>query len=265
MPTSTVCAGSTFGAKPPISASSRGSSPSSAASGMPWTLPLPSSRACSCRRARRSRSGRAAWPCRVRERAPTPRPIRRRGCDRRRGRSGSAPATWLSSACVVQRLADVARSRGRTASSGRPAARVSCIGVSTSPWSTHAMAERREALADARDADRRRPHVDAAPAAAEVERHADQVDAAIDAASALDGDRHALAARRDDGGEQIGSRLRRSSGSPASRSLVDDVVREEEPAAPDAREGHVEELLVVALPRVDEDEVERAGSAWERP
>ena len=40
MPTSTVCCGSTLGAKPPIRASSAGSWPSSAASGMPWTLPL---------------------------------------------------------------------------------------------------------------------------------------------------------------------------------------------------------------------------------
>ena len=36
---STVWAGSTLGAKPPTSASAAGAAPSSAASGMPWTLP----------------------------------------------------------------------------------------------------------------------------------------------------------------------------------------------------------------------------------
>ena len=41
MPMSTVCSGSTFGEKPPMRDSSAGSGPSSAASGMPWTLPLP--------------------------------------------------------------------------------------------------------------------------------------------------------------------------------------------------------------------------------
>ena len=39
MPTSTVCCGSTVGASPPMRASSAGSLPSSAASGMPCTLP----------------------------------------------------------------------------------------------------------------------------------------------------------------------------------------------------------------------------------
>ena len=43
MPMSTVCSGSTFGEKPPMRDSSAGSGPSSAASGMPCTLPLPSS------------------------------------------------------------------------------------------------------------------------------------------------------------------------------------------------------------------------------
>ena len=38
------------------------------------------------------------------------------------------------------------------------------------------VAERGEPLAEAGDAERGRPHVDAAPAAAEVERHADDVD-----------------------------------------------------------------------------------------
>ena len=40
MPMSTVCSGSTFGLKPPMRESSAGSGPSSAASGMPCTLPL---------------------------------------------------------------------------------------------------------------------------------------------------------------------------------------------------------------------------------
>ena len=41
MPIRTVCSGRTFGEKPPMRASSAGSGPSSAASGMPCTLPLP--------------------------------------------------------------------------------------------------------------------------------------------------------------------------------------------------------------------------------
>ena len=44
MPMRTVCSGRTFGEKPPIRDSSAGSGPSSAASGMPWTLPLPRAR-----------------------------------------------------------------------------------------------------------------------------------------------------------------------------------------------------------------------------
>ena len=40
----------------------------------------------------------------------------------------------------------------------------------------HVMAERGEPIADARDAHGRRPHVHAAASAAEIERHADQMD-----------------------------------------------------------------------------------------
>ena len=40
MPIRTVCSGRTFGEKPPMRDSSAGSGPSSAASGMPCTLPL---------------------------------------------------------------------------------------------------------------------------------------------------------------------------------------------------------------------------------
>ena len=40
MPMRTVCSGSTFGENPPMRDSSAGSGPSSAASGMPCTLPL---------------------------------------------------------------------------------------------------------------------------------------------------------------------------------------------------------------------------------
>ena len=45
----------------------------------------------------------------------------------------------------------------------------------------HAMAERREPLANAGDADRRGAHVHAAPSAAQIERHADDVDVAHEA------------------------------------------------------------------------------------
>ena len=44
-----------------------------------------------------------------------------------------------------------------------------------SPLSTTWQAERGELLAEAGDAERRRPHVDAAAAGAEIQRHADEV------------------------------------------------------------------------------------------
>ena len=53
---------------------------------------------------------------------------------------------------------------------------VSGIGAGRSPLSTTCVPSARDALAEAGDAKRRRPHVDAAAAAAEIERHADDVD-----------------------------------------------------------------------------------------
>ena len=46
---------------------------------------------------------------------------------------------------------------------------------------------------------------------------------------------------------------------PHLAALVDDVVGEEQPARVEPRVDHVEEPLVVLLPRVEEDEVERPG------
>ena len=93
MPTSTVCSGSTAGAIAAEARQLRGSPPSSAASGMPCTLPEPldagvfmspcastQSRPRGCRRA-----------CAGGPRPPPP--IRRPGCGRRRARSGSAPSS----------------------------------------------------------------------------------------------------------------------------------------------------------------------------
>ena len=48
--------------------------------------------------------------------------------------------------------------------------------MTMSPLSTTVRPEARELLADAGNAKRRRPHVGAAPVAAEIERHADDVD-----------------------------------------------------------------------------------------
>ena len=47
--------------------------------------------------------------------------------------------------------------------------------------------------------------------------------------------------------------------------LVDDVVGEEEAARRQPREDEIEEPLVVGLPRVEKDEVERARRASEFP
>ena len=88
-PISAVCCGSTVGEKPPIDESSAGSGPSSAASGMPCTLPLGVLAGvfmspCASIHSKPEWLGRR----RARER-PTRRPTRRRGCDRRRARAES--------------------------------------------------------------------------------------------------------------------------------------------------------------------------------
>ena len=58
---------------------------------------------------------------------------------------------------------------------GSPGLCASGIGDGMSPLSTTVQSERRELLAEAGDAERRRSHVGAAAIAAEIERHADDV------------------------------------------------------------------------------------------
>ena len=125
------------GRRRPIAASSRGSCPSSAASGMPCTLPAGRRlAACSCRRARRPRSGRAVSTSCAAPSRRLPRPSRPRGCDRRRAPAATRPPratarqTWYSVWQTLAIVADVfllAR---------RPGACVSGIGVGRSPLST---------------------------------------------------------------------------------------------------------------------------------
>ncbi len=105
IPMRTVCSGSTFGEKPPMRDSSAGSGPSSAASGMPCTLPLATSPACSCRRARRPRSARSGGASRAAPSRLPPRPTRRRCCDRRRARA-ACPLVERRERRLVELLAD---------------------------------------------------------------------------------------------------------------------------------------------------------------
>ena len=176
-PTSTVCSGSTFGGTLPIVASSAGSGPSSAASGMPCTLPLGDVAGvfmspCASTQMQADRqfaSSRRAQSAAGRDRAGG------RGCDRRRARAASrprraTPATVCTASgrpCAMSRMYFLCSSRSvlRFGNRRRQVALVD-----------DGVAERGDLLAEAGDAERRRPHVDAAPAAAEVERHADDVD-----------------------------------------------------------------------------------------
>src|ERR1700733_9761221 len=80
-------------------------------------------------------------------------------------------------------------------------------------------------------------------------------------------DRHAFARRPDDGGEQGRIVLNRGEEITQLVLLVDDVVREQQTAWPKSREHQVEKPPVVALPRVEEHEVEVArqpGNLLER-
>ena len=88
--------------------------------------------------------------------------------------SGSAPASSDFSAASWSRWQTLAISPMYffRSSAGRC---VSGIGAGRSPLSTTRAAERRDAVAEAGDPERRRSHVDAAAAAAEIERHADDV------------------------------------------------------------------------------------------
>ncbi len=232
---STVCAGSTFGEKPPMRDSSAGSGPSSAASGMPCTLPLE-------RRRRRVHVAVRVDPDQAdRQIARLLRPRRPRPPTDPAARlwsppstSGIAPSSSDCSARLIELLADL-----------RDVADVFLALVAQLlrfrdrrgeiAFVDDGVAERGDALAEAGDAKRRRPHVDAAPAAAEVERHADDVNGLGRhnhfARRQLHRHRHAFAAAATrcvvnsarlvlDRGEEVAHLV----------LLVDDVVREEQPA-----------------------------------
>ena len=146
------------------------------ASGMPWTLPLGLLRACSYRRARRSRScrafRRAARKCR-----DTP--------DDRAHRDGMIAAQHQRKLAVGQRVrppsppacVQVAAICGRYLAS-----RIAFAGwlsrwiTGTLPRSSTSIAQLRQPRVQIRHAHRRRPHVHAAPSRAEVERRADDRD-----------------------------------------------------------------------------------------
>ena len=110
-------------------------------------------------------------------------------------------------------------------------------------------------FAETGNAERRRSHVDAAPPAAEIERHADDVDS-------LHGSFTDTDIPSPDGvtievtSARIGAD--RVQEVPHLALLVDDVVGEEQSARRQPRQHQIEKALVIALPRVEEHEVERA-------
>ena len=99
-----------------------------------------------------------------------------RGCDRRRARAASRLRRATRSARLVETLADLARCRGCTSCARRRRRCVSGIGDGEVAFVDDRAAERRELFAEAGNAEGGRPHVDAAAAATEIERHADDVD-----------------------------------------------------------------------------------------
>ena len=107
--------------------------------------------------------------------APRPRPNRRRGCDRRRARAASRPlesessAVWYSCLAHLGDVVDVLLALvAPLLRFGNRRRQIAAI--------DDRLAELRQAFAEPGDAERRRPHVDAAAAAAKVQRHADDVD-----------------------------------------------------------------------------------------
>src|SRR5215203_4360064 len=253
-PMSTVCSGLTFGEKPPMHDSSVGSGPRSAASGIPWTLPLvlldgvfmspcaSTQMRPSGRSARRAISALAATDPAARLWSP-PRT------------SGSAPASRLASAASYSVVQTRAMSRMYFLRSS-PGCWVSGIGTSRSPLSTTAYpsSRRRTSSPVMRSAEgpmstprRPPPRSSGTP----------MMWMGTTVSAALPAYRHALAGRRDDGGEQVGVRFDRAQEVLHLVAFIDDVVREEQATLGQARVHEIEELLVVRLPRVEEHEVNR--------
>ena len=130
-----------------------------------------SSRACCSRHARRARSRR---PARARARGPAKTPSASEWSPpstttRSPARAACSTASATSPATADDRVEVLrARDRRRSVASARGTADVAAI--------VDRVADRPQPLGEPGIADRGRPHVDAAPALAEVERHADQRD-----------------------------------------------------------------------------------------
>src|SRR5262249_27666291 len=73
---------------------------------------------------------------------------------------------------------------------------------------------------------------------------------------------HSFLAGTDDGCEGGRVLLNRHQEIPHLAALVHDIVDEQQPARPQPREDQVEEPLVIALPGVEEYEIEVAGEPW---
>ena len=176
MPRRTVWPGSTLGDHPPICASSDGSGPSNAASGIPWTLPLGEV------------AGVFMSPCASIQSRPIgsalvdPGPLGRRR-DRTGGEAVIAAEHERQRAFLERdqrRLVQLFAHRGDVVdvflALVAPFLRFGNRRLEIAPIDDGA-AKRREALVEPGNAKRRRPHVDAAAAAAKIQGHADDVDA----------------------------------------------------------------------------------------
>ena len=186
MPMRTVCSGATFGEKPPIRDSSAGSGPSSAASGMPCTLPLAEVRRRVHVAVRVDPDQAERLAARAGRNRRSPRPNRRPGSGRRRARAGCRRFSSTRERRLVEPLAD-ARDLADVFL-GRVAERLDLRDRRDQiALVDDREAERGEPFAEPGNAERRGPHVDAAAVAAEVERDADDVSGS-----------HEPSARRDD-------------------------------------------------------------------
>jgi len=174
-PMMTVCAAFTFGPMPPKCASSDGSGPSSAASGMPCTLPL------------NEVAGVFMSPCASIHNKPIGRPLRPPGpCGRRaHGTGGQAMVAAederhravleRGERYVVQPLADIRDVADVVLPFVGPFLRLRNRRRQIA-FVDHREAERGEVLVQACNAKCRRPHVHAAAVAAEIQGYADHMD-----------------------------------------------------------------------------------------
>ena len=265
MPTSTVCCGSTAGRRRRSARARPARGPSSAASGMPCTLP--------------DSLGRRAVHVAVRVDPDQPERLAALAPDirgRRRHRAGAEAV--IAAEHDRQRAFVERRQRRSETASGRRARSpshsacadrrrpcVSGIGEAMSPLSTTRTPSAVELLAEAGNAKRRRPHVGAAAVAAEIERNADDVNGPHRISVSCRSSRcpRSPARRWSLSAMRVGfDRARKSI---ISFFLLMTLCARKRPPGVTRGKTMVEELLVVGLPRVEEHEVERARRAWESP